>query len=219
MKATRAHYNDELQGQTKARAAEQADERPHSFVPAPSPLHDDMQPTQGPPPHYAPANEALAFGCVVIGRDTQVSGALQVPGTLRVEGRMAGRVEADEVIILSGGTISGEITCGHAAIFGTFRGEIDCTEELVVMRDAVVEGDLRYYKLVRIETGARLNCTLNYCEEPAPIHNMAPAIDRITPNLDNLPPGLEMEGDESAKGGVSSPTTLMSRLFGSSKQR
>ncbi|ENO82276.1 hypothetical protein B447_04462 [Thauera sp. 27] len=217
MKARRANYDDELHGQAKARSTEPIEERTQSFAPSATPLRDDAQIPQGPPSQYAPANEALAFGCVVVGRDTQVSGTLQVPGTLRVEGRMAGRVEADEVIILSGGTISGEITCGHAVIFGTFRGDLDCTEELVVMRDAVVEGDLRYYKLVRAETGARLNCTLNYCEEPAPIHNMAPAMDRITPNFDNLPPGLEKEDHELAKEVLPLPTTLMSRLFGSSK--
>lgn len=218
MKARRANYDEELPGQSQARAGLPAEERPFGFVTPTATIPAESQSQPPPPPQYVPANEALAFGCVVIGRDTQVVGTLYVPGTIRVEGRMSGKVEAAEVIILRGGTISGEITCGQAIIQGTFKGDVDCTEQLSIMGGAVVEGDLRYYRLVRVEAGARLNCSLKYCEEPAPMHNMAPALDRITPNFDNPPPGLEKDDHELAKEVLPLPTTLMSRIFGAGRQ-
>lgn len=74
----------------------------------------------------APANEPLAFGCLVVARDAHVTGVLAVPGSLRVEGRIDGEIDAAEVIVLPGGSIVGELRCGSANIQGTVRGVLRC---------------------------------------------------------------------------------------------
>lgn len=172
-----------------------AQTRTGTMAPEAQSLESDLPP---------PANEPLAYGCLVVGRDTHVTGSLSVPGTLRVEGRIDGEIEAGEIIVLSGGTIVGNVACDVGTIHGTLSGTLRCREQLVVMADATLEGDLVYHKDLRAEAGARLNCTLSYRSDPAP----APIHRVVT---------LEREEVRHAEEHTSQRASLMTRLFGAEK--
>jgi cytoskeletal protein CcmA (bactofilin family) len=151
----------------------------------------------------APANEPLAFGCLVVGRDTYVTGVLAVPGTLRIEGRVEGEIEAAEVIVLPGGSIVGELRCDSANIRGTVRGVLFCIERLNIEAQALVEGEVFYHKSLRVEAGATLNCSVSSQDDSAQVPRTRLSIEPNKP----APP------DESQNDKVS----LMSRMFGSTK--
>ena len=163
------------------------------------------------PPEAAPpleaANEALAFGCLVVGRDAHFAGALVVPGSLRVEGRIDATVEANDVTVLPGGMIVGEVICVNALVYGTLKGEIRCSERLSVATGGVVEGDIHYFNDLCVESGAILNCRLNFSEEPAPIHT-------LSASRESVPPALRAELDPEL---APLSASLIARLFGSSK--
>lgn len=211
MNPQRAEY-DELQGHT--RAAVSADER--AFSPAPASPSPNAH-TPPPPLHQAPANEALAFGCLVVGRDVNIAGTLSVPGGVQVEGRIDGKVEATEIFVLPGGMLVGEVSCAHAIISGTFKGQLHCTEQLSIMRNAQVEGELHYFKDICVEAGATLNCTVRFREDPAPIHSITPNLDKIAPLVRSTTTFLAANERALVRDVVSMPSSLMTRLFGSSK--
>lgn len=151
----------------------------------------------------APANEPLAFGCLVVGRDAHVTGVLAIPGILRVEGRVDGEIDAAEVIVLPGGIIVGELRCDSANIQGTVRGVLRCIERLNIEAQALVEGDVFYHKSLCVEAGATLNCSVSYQDDSAqrPRTRLPIEPSKLTPP------------DE----GHSDKVSLMSRMFGSTK--
>lgn len=151
-----------------------------------------------------PANEPLAYGCLVVGRDTHVTGSLSVPGTLRVEGRVDGEIEAAEIIVLSGGTVVGNVSCEMGTIHGTLSGTLWCSDKLVIRAGATLEGDLTYHKDFRAEAGALLNCNLLYRNEPAP----APIHRAVT---------FDREEIRYVEEHTQQRTSLMTRLFGTEK--
>lgn len=156
-------------------------------------------------PLLPPANEPLAFGCLVVGRDAHFSGSVSVPGMLRVEGRIDGEIEAVELTVLPGGTIVGNVTCNVAVIHGTFSGTLDCAEQVVLVETAMIEGELTYHKDIQARSGARLNCTVTYRSEPLPIHRIAPT-DREEQRLPTI------DKDQQQR------TSLMTRMFGTPRQ-
>lgn len=155
------------------------------------------------PAQPVPANEPLAFGCLVVGRDAHLTGVLTVPGMLRVEGRVDGEIDAAEVIVLPGGTIVGELRCDSASIRGTVRGVLRCIERLNIEAQALVEGDVFYHKSLCVEAGATLNCSASYQDDSAQLPRTRLPIEPSKPT----PP------DE----GNSDKVSLMSRMFGSTK--
>lgn len=149
-----------------------------------------------------PANEPLAYGCLVVGRDTHVNGVLSVPGTLRVEGRIDGEIEATEVVVLSGGVIIGNVTCEAGRIHGTLSGTLRCSEDLVILPNAVVEGEIDYRKDLRVEPGAQLNCTVRYRSDMTPLPRMAPA---------------DREDERRTEDYRQQRASLLTRIFGAEK--
>lgn len=216
MQAKRAEFGLDSDARVAAAAiaaVEPRDERPAPAAASLGTLHGADRPAKPAPAPSppTPANEALAYGCLVVGKDVHVAGSLTVPGSVRVEGRIDGKIDAGEVVVLAGGTIIGEIYCAQATLHGTVRGEIHCTERLTITANAVVEGELHYYRDIAVASGAHsLNCTLTFREDPAPLHNMAPALDKLAP--------VDGTGERDlARELLPSQSSLMSRLFGSGK--
>lgn len=163
------------------------------------------------------ANEEFAFGCLLIGRDVNLTGTVSVPGTLRLEGRIDGKVEAAELIVLPGGVLVGDASCARALVGGALKGQIHCTEQLNILSNAQVDGEIHYYKDIRVETGATLNCVVSFSEAPAPLHGIAPSLDKITPLVQSTTTFLAASERELVRDVVPMPASLMTRLFGSHK--
>ena len=203
MKAKRAEYGSEEQGiayiptpfAAKGGAAYAPAPPGHASADGFAPEPQQRETAALPPP----ANEPLAYGCLVVGRDAHVSGALSVPGTLRVEGRIDGDIEAAEIIVLSGGLVIGNVASDVGTIHGTLSGTLRCSEQLVILANAVVEGDLDYHKDIRVEPGAQLNCTVRYRSDPAPIQMVRTA---------------EREGERRTEEHRQQRASLLTRIFG-----
>jgi len=212
MKVRRIDHDDEPQGLDSPRFADPADGRPFGVIPPPSGSQNVASPIE-----QAPANEEFAFGCLFIGRDVNLTGTVSVPGTLRVEGRVDGKVEAAEIIVLPGGILVGEASCTRALLGGTLKGQIHCTEQLNILSTAQVEGEINYYKDIRVDAGATLNCVVTFSEAPAPMHGIAPSLDKIAPLVQSTTTFLAASERELVRDVVPMPASLMTRLFGSHK--
>lgn len=191
---------------SNSKAGTERDQAPPALEATSEPIgHAQQSQSQDPPPLPPPANEALAFGCLVVGRDAHFTGSLTVPGTLRVEGRIDGEIEAHELTVLPGGMIVGNVTCNVAIIHGTLSGTLVCAEQAVLVETALMEGELTYHKDIEARPGALLNCTVTYRSELLPIHRIAPT-DREETRLH----AAEKEQQQR--------TSLMTRIFGTPRQ-
>lgn len=150
----------------------------------------------------SPANEPLAFGCLVIGKDVMVSGSISAPGSVRVEGRIDGEIEAADVLVLLGGTVVGEVVCETSTIDGTLRGSVVCSEQMMVSSSAKIEGDLQYHKELVVKAGAQINAMVNHRADPAPLHRV------IAPEKNEHRVISEQREARAS---------LMARMFGSTK--
>lgn len=201
MKAQRVEYRP-----TELGLAYAAPPVGNNYTPADSSGSETDWSQQHSVPQQPPSNEPLAFGCLVVGRDVHVTGALSVPGSLRVEGRIDGEVEANELVILSGGTIVGDVVCDLAILHGTLSGTLQCAERLTVLSMATVEGEIVYHKELRVDSGAHLNCAVKFRSEPLPIHRAQP-----TEREAHRPLAAQIPAEHQR-------ASLMSRVFGASRQ-
>ena len=60
----------------------------------------------------------------LIAADITIEGQLRTTGRVEIAGRIKGRIEADELIVLEGGVVEGDVICRALEIAGTLTGEI-----------------------------------------------------------------------------------------------
>ena len=75
-----------------------------------------------------PAIEQPQRAVSVIAADLAIDGVLRSQGSVEVAGKFTGRIEADELIVLPGGTVEGEAICRIVAVSGAFAGSISAHE-------------------------------------------------------------------------------------------
>jgi cytoskeletal protein CcmA (bactofilin family) len=99
-------------------------------------------------------NEPSGLTNTIIGRDTVITGTLEVKGALRVDGEVKGKVNcSDCVTIGTTGRVEAEIEAESAIIAGKMFGNVVTTEKIELQANCEMEGDLRTKSLV-IEEGA-----------------------------------------------------------------
>lgn len=90
----------------------------------------------------------------IIGKDSVITGSIDVKGPLRVDGKIKGQVHcSDTVTVGIGGELEAEINCRNASISGKVMGNIIATEKVELQAKAEIDGDLKTKSLV-IEQGA-----------------------------------------------------------------
>ncbi len=90
----------------------------------------------------------------IIGKDTVITGTVDVKGALRVDGSVKGKIIcSDCVTIGSSGTVEAEIESKTAVVAGRLLGNINGSEKVELQKDCEMDGDLRTKSLV-IEQGA-----------------------------------------------------------------
>ena len=101
--------------------------------------------------------EELNNSSNIIGKETSLEGNLNTPGSLRVEGKVAGNIKAKAKVVLGEtSTVEGDIAAQTAEIGGVVQGTISVSGLLTLKPTAVVNGDIITSKLV-FEAGARFN--------------------------------------------------------------
>lgn len=89
----------------------------------------------------------------IIARGMRVEGDCSTEGTLRVEGRVEGSVQADKAVVVgSDGVVVGDIRTQDAVVAGRIDGSIVAESRLELQAGSRVEGDIRSRR-VKLEEG------------------------------------------------------------------
>ncbi len=88
----------------------------------------------------------------VIGSDVQIKGELSFEGSMKVEGRIEGKIVTKGRLFLGkGAQITAEVAVGQVNVEGTFKGNVVASERIELASTAHVLGDIRAPKLVIAE--------------------------------------------------------------------
>src|SRR6185436_13878302 len=94
----------------------------------------------------APRNETL------IGSDVSIKGEVSFDGSMRIEGKVEGKIASKGKIAFGqGAQVVAEVSVGEAKIEGTFKGNLTATTRIELAATAHVLGDVRSTKLVIAE--------------------------------------------------------------------
>lgn len=100
------------------------------------------------------SNEANGLMNTIIGKDTIITGTLDVKGALRVDGQVKGKIiSSDCVTIGATGQVEADIEAQTSIIAGHVIGNISCSEKIELQAKCEMDGDLKAKSLV-IEQGA-----------------------------------------------------------------
>jgi len=90
----------------------------------------------------------------IVGKDSVFTGDMEVKGTLRVDGRIKGRILCDETVSIGAtGEVEAEIDAKIVIVAGTVVGNIRTSEKIEMQAKARVLGDVSTKNIV-IEQGA-----------------------------------------------------------------
>lgn len=121
----------------------------------------------------------------LIGPRVLIRGDVNFSGGLYVEGRIIGKVIAEEgapgvLSIAEAGTVEGEVRAPVVVICGQLRGDVHASERVELAANARVQGNI-YYKVVEMAAGAMLTGRLIHADAPlaqltGPEPDAAPAV-------------------------------------------
>lgn len=105
----------------------------------------------------------------LIGQHTHVKGDISFNGGLRIDGSVAGNINAtgDNKSVLSlseHGHIEGEIRVPHLIINGTMSGNVYASQHVELAPKAMIKGNV-YYNLLEMAMGAKVNGQLIHIAE------------------------------------------------------
>ncbi len=124
-----------------------------------------------------------------VGNTTALTGEATFKGMLRVDGRLAGRVNSEKgtLIVSSGGQMDAEINVAVAKINGTINGDINTTERLELGRTARVVGNIQTPELI-IEQGAIFEGSCHMTQRAAAAPVSMPTRAALAPEVANGKP-------------------------------
>jgi cytoskeletal protein CcmA (bactofilin family) len=90
----------------------------------------------------------------IIGKDSVFTGDMEVKGTLRIDGRIKGRIVCDETVSIGAtGDVEADVDAKMVIVAGTVVGNIRTSEKIEMQAKAKVLGDVSTKNIV-IEQGA-----------------------------------------------------------------
>ncbi len=106
----------------------------------------------------------------LIGPRVVIRGDVQFSGGLYVEGKIIGKIIAEEgsaavITVSEQGMIDGEVHAPVVVIAGTLHGDIHATERVELSPTAKVQGNV-HYKVVEMSGGATLTGRLIHADAP-----------------------------------------------------
>ncbi len=105
----------------------------------------------------------------IVGKGTIITGDVETPGNIRIDGRLKGNIKCKQKVALGQGSlVEGNIYAQNAEIEGEVSGILEITDVLVLKPSAVVWGDIFTGKLV-VESGAKFNGTCKMGESAKPM--------------------------------------------------
>lgn len=107
----------------------------------------------------SPSAPASSFSGIqnVIGKGTSVTGDIDTPNDIRIDGKLEGNLFCKARVILGQGAIlEGNLHAAHAELAGEVTGKVEVKEILTLKNSASIHGDINTGKLI-IEAGAKFN--------------------------------------------------------------
>jgi len=90
----------------------------------------------------------------IIGKDTVITGTLDVKGALRIDGQVKGKVICSDCVTVGAtGQVEADIEAQTSIIAGHVNGNVVCTEKIELQAKCEMDGDLKTKSLC-IEQGA-----------------------------------------------------------------
>lgn len=89
----------------------------------------------------------------IIGDKTQIDGNISTKGTIKIDGRINGNIEADWVILEGQSYMKGNVNASGVVVAGYVEGNITAREVVEIKSTGQVRGDLATSKLVVLEGG------------------------------------------------------------------
>jgi len=125
-------------------------------------------------------------------KDTDIKGDLSFKGSFRIDGRFAGKINSDSVLIVGdNGKVEAEITIGNIIINGEVNGTIQAKEKVEINSSGRVIGTVITPKLA-VEEGAYLEANCQITEQVPPPENKEKVEDVLQPLPDkNTDPGYQ----------------------------
>ena len=114
----------------------------------------------------------------IIGKDTVITGTVDVKGALRIDGSVKGKIIcSDCVTIGSTGIVEAEVESKIAVVAGKMVGDIVTSEKVELQTNCEMDGDLRTKSLV-IEQGA-VFCGACNMKNTKPDLGFLPPIEKV----------------------------------------
>ncbi|MBL4638051.1 MAG: polymer-forming cytoskeletal protein, partial [Proteobacteria bacterium] len=106
----------------------------------------------------------------LIGQHTHIKGDISFSGGLRIDGSIAGNVNAtgdsDSVLTLSEmGTVEGEVRVPNLVVNGSIIGNVYASEHVELAPKAKIKGNV-YYHLLEMAMGSAVNGQMIHMNEP-----------------------------------------------------
>ena len=95
----------------------------------------------------------------MISSDVKIEGNITGKGTIRIEGNVRGNLDFDDVVIVAGGSVTGDINAKSFSNEGNFKGKVSAdvaelkvgsssqinlnTQKLVIESSAIVTGEVK----------------------------------------------------------------------------
>ena len=124
-------------------------------------------------------NEVNGIMNTIIGKDTVITGTLDIKGALRVDGQVKGKIIcSDCVTVGSTGSVEADIEANTAIIAGHLVGNVATTEKIELQAKCEMDGDLKTKSLV-IEQGAVFCGACNMKGGTPDLGFLAPQKDKV----------------------------------------
>ncbi len=112
-----------------------------------------------------------------IGADASFEGNLEFAGTIRVDGRVKGKITSKDGTVIVGekAVVDADMAVGAAVIMGKLNGSIDAVERIEVFPPGRVGGDMQA-PVISIEPGGIFNGTCTMKKAPETSIKRIPAV-------------------------------------------
>jgi len=103
-------------------------------------------------------DKKIASISTFLGSDSSVEGTIEFQGTIRLDGRVSGKISSSGGTLIVGeeAVIDADVTVGTIIVMGEISGTINATERLEVYPPGRVNGDVQA-AIISIEPGGILN--------------------------------------------------------------
>jgi cytoskeletal protein CcmA (bactofilin family) len=118
----------------------------------------------------------------IIGPGMNIVGDLSTDGTVRIEGRVEGRIQAGKAVVLGkGGEVVGDILTQDAVIGGRIKGLLVAESRLELQASAEIEGEIHARaQHLQLNEGARFNGQVRMIDEGSGPMRALPAESFVT---------------------------------------